>query len=426
MNMHIQKPLWGQFLPSTTGLNLTCNEAGHASLFTLTEGPFTALNPPPTGQHVTTPSILSLLRSDRIDVSLQAAKRLAEIGHPRAVKLLFDRSMGTYDAEQKEYVKLIIGIGEPAVDQLISLMADTEKSDWFFPLYIAWMLGEIGDKRALQPISERLWKLIGGYDEPIFGEDPPFPLYGVEALVKIYEANRRSDDIRDQVKDSIIAFIEKLFADYDDYVGESPSFINQALNALKRVVILSTEDRVQIRAGRRLMIDLVKNGLAVMTEHLPKLTSSEELDDCTEAVDELVKFLMEHGSVKHIPPLLVHPSYIVRGVALDALRSRKNHRGVSRSLTEGMMHEDANMRSASAIASVQLAEIFIKSSGESLLHWLFMTLLDDHEPRVRIAGAMALGALSVSSATEKLITLATEDPHPGVVQAALLALQKIL
>ncbi len=112
---------------------------------------------------------------------ITAAKVLGKIGDPRAIEVLirmFHQSERTSEHKRAAADALAM-IGEPAVEPLLAALAVKNQCDW---QGVAWALGQIGDKRAVEPLinllsshyshhrkaAQEALKSITGQD---FGED---------------------------------------------------------------------------------------------------------------------------------------------------------------------------------------------------------------------------------------------------------------
>ncbi|MDR3222527.1 MAG: HEAT repeat domain-containing protein [Methanobrevibacter sp.] len=95
----------------------------------------------------------ALLNNRNKDVKISSAKVLGAIGDKKAIDPLITTLSSPNKMVRREASTALIKMGNSAVEPLIFLL-DTE--DWKIRGAASWVLGSIGDKRAIKPLKSLL------------------------------------------------------------------------------------------------------------------------------------------------------------------------------------------------------------------------------------------------------------------------------
>jgi HEAT repeat protein len=103
------------------------------------------------GVEVVDPLIDALLNNRNKDIKISVAKILGDIGNEKAIDPLITTLSSPHKLLRREASTSLIKFGNSAVDSLINLLSN---DNWKIRGAAAWVLGSIGDKRAIDPLKK--------------------------------------------------------------------------------------------------------------------------------------------------------------------------------------------------------------------------------------------------------------------------------
>jgi HEAT repeat protein len=294
----------------------------------------------------------------------QAASHLGKMGAraipaiPFLVKLLGDEQKvelypGAHTTSPgQEARKALVKIGKPAVEHLLLALQD---KDWLIRSGAAWVLGEIKDKRALEPLDKLMRT-----DKNIV----VVPYYAAEALGKID--------------------IERLIAALRDEDSRIREIAAEGLGRLK--------DARAVEPLLSALLDKKKEVRRAAAEALGKIKSPKAVKPLIDALQDTDGYVREHaalalgeikdpGAVAPLIAALQHKDWATRWKAAWALGEIKDARAVE-PLIVALQDKKAEVRHRAAWA---LGEIKDRRAIKPLI-----PLLDDEHVTVRMFAEEAL------------------------------------
>ncbi|MDR2830004.1 MAG: HEAT repeat domain-containing protein [Methanobrevibacter sp.] len=105
------------------------------------------------GAEAVEPLVDALLNNKNKDIKILAAKILGNIGDKKAINPLIATLSNPNKMVRREASTSLIKMGNDAVEPLITVL---ENEDWRIRGAASWVLGSIGDKRAVEPLKALL------------------------------------------------------------------------------------------------------------------------------------------------------------------------------------------------------------------------------------------------------------------------------
>ncbi len=390
--------------------------------------------------------LINLGNEDRY-VGWAAARKLGELGDPRAVEALITVLRDEHREVRRSAAAALVELGQPAVQPLIAALED---ADWDVRQTAAEALGEIGDLRALEPLNLALRDAHSDVRRT-----------AARALVKLGEPALETliTALRDTNSN-----LRALSAEALGRLGD-PRAVRPLTNALRdyNSEVRQMATQALVRLGQPAVVPLI---LALEDEdHLVRRAAANVLGAIGDprAVDRLIDALRdkdpdvrraianaldEIGDPRALEPFIAaleDDDRIVRREAAWALGQLGNPSAVE-PLIAALQDEDRGVRQAASGALVKMGQPVIETlcaalgDANAAVRWAItgvlgqlgdsstidplIALLQDRDHVVRRAAATSLGKVGDARAVEPLIA-ALSDSENGVRWAAALALSDL-
>ena len=436
------------------------------------------------GDRRAVPTLIQASQDDEFAVRYSAVSALGEIGDPRAVAALINVLTGPDYPLSVEAQKALLKIGSPAVLQVIPVL-NHEKT--LVRTAVADLLGELGDKRAIEPllaalddrsirasVTKALAKLADKRTEKslralLNDREYSVRIWAAVALVKLGE-----DEMLEQIKPlakskevvdrrlAISALGEtrepKVFETVRDALQDDDYFVRrEAVIALSKIgndqamdaIVPLMKDHSQERYVRSAVIEALEAldwQPRTDTEEAHYLVANDKWIEVTKlgaaAIEPLVdtfrnrrdehrrlraletlKYVADERVAESLYPSLWDKDDRIRLASAEVLTHLKDKRGVS-VLAELATKKEAML--ALRLGAVHLlGDVGRIVRGEKAFVPLTTALIRDPEPLVRMSAAKSLGKLGDPVVLGLLVRSLETELVDGVKVQVMLALGKL-